>query len=112
VGEIPDNDPNGAASTITVEEDGTVAGVTIDLEIAHTYRGDLVVELRHGGVTVVVFDGSDEANGWDDDVTIDAQALSGFEGSPVAGDWELRIIDTMGYDTGALENWALDVRLK
>lgn len=112
VTEIPDNDPNGATSVLTIEDQGMVAGVTIDLAIGHTYRGDLVVELRHGGVSVAVFDGNDVDNGWEDDVTLEAQALSGFEGSSLSGDWELRVVDTMGQDTGSIESWTLNVRLK
>jgi hypothetical protein len=110
--EIPDNDPEGTSSVLLVEDEGTVASVTVDVDIRHTYRGDLVVELRHGGVTVAVFDGADVSNGWDDDVTLEAHALAGFEGSTAKGEWELRVVDTMGMDTGAIESWTLNLQLK
>lgn len=105
---IPDNDPNGATSTITVAEREVISGLTLDLDIEHTYRGDLVVELRHDGTTVLVFNGQDASPAWQDDVTLTGELVTGFEGQNIAGDWELVVSDNAKADTGAIKSWTLD----
>lgn len=107
--DIPDNDPDGVTSTQTVSDTGTVKTVKLDLEIAHTYRGDLVVELVKDGVIITVYDGSTAETPWADDLTIDGKAVDGFLGASLEGDWELRVYDTMGYDLGNLVEWTLNV---
>ena len=42
---IPDNRPGGISDTITIDQEGVIAGVTVTLDITHTYRGDLRVTL-------------------------------------------------------------------
>lgn len=49
---IPNNDPAGVSSTITVPESFLVDDVRVKLEIDHTFVGDLCVELTHGDQTV------------------------------------------------------------
>lgn len=106
---IPDYDPEGATSTITVDREGTVDTVKLDVEISHTYRGDLVVELRHGGIAINVFDGSDAAEAWSDDLSLQGVEVDGFHGSELSGDWELVVLDTYRMDIGQIENWTLTV---
>lgn len=106
---IPDNDPNGVTSIVEVAEEGTVTGVTIDLGIEHTYRGDIIVELRHAGVAMNVYDGSSVDSQWEDDVVLTGEAVEGFLGSAAAGEWELFIYDRWGYDTGSLTGWTLNI---
>lgn len=110
--EIPDNDPTGATSTITVEEDGSVKVVKIDLDIDHTYRGDLLVELKLGPQVVTVYDGSSVDSPWEDDVNLDGVEVSGFEGSTVAGEWTLVVTDNAGYDVGNIVSWTLNVEVE
>ncbi len=109
--DIPDNDPEGATSVLSVSDGGTVKAVELDLEIDHTYRGDLVVELAKDGVVITVYDGSDASTPWEDDVTLEQHDVEGFLGANLAGDWELRIYDTMGYDLGNLVEWTLTVEI-
>lgn len=104
---IPDFDPNGAVSTIEIDETGTVKGISLDLDIEHTYRGDLLVELRHGGIKVTVFDGATVEQPWDDNVTLEGHVINGFEGANLSGDWELVVFDTFKADTGQIVDWKL-----
>ncbi|HMM66675.1 MAG TPA: proprotein convertase P-domain-containing protein [Dokdonella sp.] len=54
---IPDNDPAGATSTITVGEDLTLTDLQVGVAIDHTWVGDLTVSLTSpGGTTVVLLD--------------------------------------------------------
>lgn len=105
---IPDDDLNGVVSTIEVNETGTVQGIKVNLDLRHTYRGDLTIELRHGGLSFSVFNGSDVANGSDDDVILDGKTIKGFEGSNLSGDWELFVVDSAGADVGRIVEWGID----
>jgi subtilisin-like proprotein convertase family protein len=109
---IPDNDENGAASIINVTDEGKVRTVTIDLNIDHTYRGDLTVQLRHGSVSVPVFDGRSVNNKSEDHVKLTAEVINGFEGTDVSGDWELVVIDTWAADTGSITDWKLNFEVE
>ncbi|QDG51186.1 hypothetical protein FIV42_10680 [Persicimonas caeni] len=105
---IPDNDPNGATSTITVAEREVISGLKLDLEVEHTYRGDLVVELRHDGTTVLVYNGQDASPAWEDNVSLSAEQILGFEGMNTEGEWELVVSDNARIDTGTIEGWTLE----
>lgn len=109
---IPDSDPNGASSVITSEDAGTIQRVTIDLNIDHTYRGDLLVQLRHGSGITTIFDGQAESNGWEDNVVINDKVVEGFLGAQIAGDWEILVVDNARVDTGSLVSWTLNIEAK
>jgi C1A family cysteine protease len=102
---IPDNDPTGVASTISVSDTGTVRAVTIDVDITHTYRGDLEVALVHDGKTVRVFN---HEGGSAHDLR-QSFNVAGFEGGSLAGDWTLQVVDNAAADTGTLNSWTLHV---
>ena len=44
---IPDNNATGVSDTITISETDTIFNMSIDLEISHTYIGNLVILLEH-----------------------------------------------------------------
>ncbi|MFW5920479.1 MAG: proprotein convertase P-domain-containing protein [Polyangiales bacterium] len=101
---IPDDDPAGVTSTIEVPDGGTIASLSVDVQIRHTYRGDLTVALaKQGGDEVVLLD---RAGGGDDDVRR-TFAVNAFNGEDTAGTWELVVADHAAHDTGALESWEL-----
>jgi hypothetical protein len=101
---IPDNDPAGVSSTIEVPaEEGQVAGVTVTVEIEHTYRGDLRVSLEHGGRSVTLH-ANEGGNAQNLSLT---QALTQFDGLRAEGPWTLRIADTARLDVGRLVRWSI-----
>lgn len=106
---IPDNDPVGATSVLEIAEAGAVRDLTIDIDIAHTYRGDLVIELQKDNVKVLIWDGSRESNGWEDNVVITSESVDGFLGAPITGNWTLTVRDTAGADVGEVVSWGLNV---
>ena len=56
-GAIPDNDPVvGFSSTINVPDSFTIGDVDFGIDVAHTWTGDLIVTLEHGGVTATMVD--------------------------------------------------------
>ena len=104
---IPDNDPAGASTTITVAEGGTISSLAVSVNITHTYRGDLTVRLVRDGdgasATLV-----DKAGGSADDL-VQTFAVSDFNGTDAAGTYRLVAIDGAAQDTGALNSWSLDI---
>lgn len=101
---IPDNDPTGAASTITVPGGlGTVDTVTVRADIEHTYIGDLTVTLAHGGRSLTLHA---QSGGETDNLRIE-RAATDFSGLDAEGDWVLTVVDGFGYDTGRLVNWSV-----
>ncbi|HEX8699628.1 MAG TPA: M28 family peptidase [Myxococcaceae bacterium] len=101
---IPDN--QSITSSLSIAEDVTVDALKLDLDIAHTYRGDLVVTLTSpSGKSAVISNkeggGADNLKGSFD--------LSAFAGEKAQGTWKLEVKDTARQDTGTLEKWGLTV---
>jgi len=105
-------------SHIEVTDAYCVGDVNVDVDITHTYIGDLVVELTSpSGVTVRLHNRS---GGTTDNLvcTYDEQggtlpdgpgSLSDFNYAGVTGTWTLTVHDEAGGDTGTLNDWALRI---
>jgi subtilisin-like proprotein convertase family protein len=102
---IPDNDEAGASSTIEVADGGTISGLSVDVDITHTYRGDLTVTLSKGGTSVTLVDG--EGAGADD--IVESFDVSDFDGEDAAGTWTLTVVDSANADTGTINGWSLTI---
>jgi subtilisin-like proprotein convertase family protein len=100
---IPDNNMTGVTSAIEVTEAGNVGRVRLDLDITHTYIGDLEVVLVHGGVERPVHS---RTGGATDDLRVTLDVL-GFEGQAARGTWTLRVTDLASQDVGTLNSWTL-----
>jgi subtilisin-like proprotein convertase family protein len=115
---IPDRNAAGVVDTIVVSESGTIRSVQVDVEIAHTYRGDLKLELIAPNGTIVPLFGrgapvSDSRN--DLVATFDianVPALSQVTGANALGNWSLRVTDMAAADFGTLKKWVLRVGMK
>ena len=102
-------------SYITVYDDFCIADVDVNVNISHTYIGDLYVELLSpSGVTVVLHNrtgtGTDNIVAtYDDDGagTLPYGALSQMDYASSAGVWRLRVSDQATTDTGVLNSWSL-----
>ncbi len=107
---IPDNDPAGISSIVNVSEQGVVKNITVDLNIEHSYIGDLRVLLISPAGEVVML--HDREGGSSDNIknnfNIDTlPALNAFISDQIQGDWTLRITDSARIDTGTLVSWGL-----
>jgi subtilisin-like proprotein convertase family protein len=101
---IPDNDPAGAASTIQVTTGGTVQAVTVEVDIVHTYRGDLEIRLAHPDGSDVQLLGPTSDSGDDIHRTFTTGA---FNSKAAAGTWTVTVIDHAAQDTGKIDRWTL-----
>ncbi|HCZ9279612.1 TPA: S8 family serine peptidase [Vibrio alginolyticus] len=100
---IPDNKSSGAISAVEVDRSGDSGTVSIDVDISHTYIGDLRVTLTSptGGEVVLHNNTGGSAN----DIKNTFQAdFSGFESQ---GTWELKAVDSARRDTGTINSWTL-----
>ncbi len=104
-------------STITVPDDFCVGDVDVDMDISHTFIGDLRVTLTSPDGVVVTL--HDRTGGTTDDILLtyddegltppDLPALSDFDTLSAMGVWTLSVTDNANGDTGTLNGWTLRV---
>ena len=103
---IPDNDPNGVTSDINVDQDITFSKLSVTVDITHTWRGDLEVELLRDGTAVKTL--QDQAGGSADNLQQTYTVSADEAGTTSArGEWSLRVSDNAAQDTGTLNRFAL-----
>ncbi|MEU1280975.1 M4 family metallopeptidase [Streptomyces sp. NPDC005805] len=102
---IPDA---GAAVTSTIDVTGRTgnapAALKVDVDITHTYRGDLVIDLLAPDGTAYRLknsSGSDSADNVRATYTVNASSET------ANGAWKLRVQDVYRYDTGRINSWKL-----
>jgi glucose/arabinose dehydrogenase/subtilisin-like proprotein convertase family protein len=110
---IPDNDAQGATSRLNVTGAGSIQSMQITVDIRHTWRGDLVLQLTSpAGTAITLFDVNDNDDGDNVQGTfpttlVPNESLSNFNGEEVNGVWSLRVYDTQGQDLGDIRSWTL-----
>ena len=109
---IPDADPAGIVSTLTIDDTRTIENVFVRVDILHPSRGDLRIELVAPDGTVVLLQQVSFERARDVRVTfgVDAnpvQPLGVLHGRPANGTWQLRVIDLRQRDIGTLLSWGL-----
>jgi aminopeptidase S len=102
---IPDN---GAAVTSTVAVSGRTgnapAALRVGVDVKHTWRGDLVVDLLAPDGTAYRLKNSSSSDSADNVVatyTVDASSET------ANGSWRLRVQDVAAQDTGYIDSWKL-----
>lgn len=111
---IPDNFPPGVYDTIWVQEPGTLLDLTVDIDISHSYVGDLVVKLLSPSGTHVTLHNrsggpSDNLVGTYPITLIPAESLDILQGESVTGAWRMRVADYAYDDVGVLHSWGLHI---
>jgi len=128
---IPDNDPAGIHSTLSLNGTfGTVAKVTVTVNITHTYDADVDIYLTSADGTTIVLardvGGSGDdfiATVFDDDAPQSIilgtapfagdyqpeDPLSIFNGENVDGFWTLNVVDDLNGEIGTLDSWSIEV---
>ncbi|MEU9335177.1 M4 family metallopeptidase [Streptomyces sp. NPDC048290] len=102
---IPDNGAAvNSAITVTGRTGNAPAALPVEVDIVHTWRGDLVVDLVAPDGTAYRLknsSGSDSADNVQETFTVDASSET------ANGTWQLRAQDVAGQDTGYINNWKL-----
>ena len=101
---IPDNNPTGATSSISVNRTGASNSVKITYNIVHTYIGDLKVQLIDptGVVSTLRSNTGGSANNINESKTVNKGSTS------ATGTWKLKVIDSAGADTGYINSWSIE----
>jgi subtilisin-like proprotein convertase family protein len=109
---IPDADPRGISSSIALNGAGAVRELAVEVAIAHSYIGDLRVELfAPSGLSAVLHD---RAGGSGDDIrrvfrSSEVPGLAALAGVPANGTWRLQVSDLVRADVGTLESWGISL---
>ncbi len=103
---IPDNDAEGVTSRIDATGELTVQTVEVRVQVEHTWRGDLRIDLTSPSgekKEVHAFEPSDPDDGFDQKFSV---PLFSGDGN---GAWTLTVVDRAGQDTGSLLGWSLGI---
>ena len=122
-------DMSTVTSTLTVNQDITIAQLSAKLSINHTYDSDVVITLMSPwGTTITLFNrrggsGDNINTVFDDRATTPIangaapftgwfkpeQALAAFANRNARGAWTLKVSDVAAYDTGKLNSWSITI---
>ncbi|MCC6285864.1 MAG: proprotein convertase P-domain-containing protein, partial [Phycisphaerales bacterium] len=113
----PINDGSTITSTIMVTDSFCVGDVDVEVDITHTYIGDLILDLRSPEGTVVRLHNrtggtTDNLMTTYDDASFPPDGpgvLADYAGEVSLGLWTLTISDNANIDTGSLNFWKLKV---
>lgn len=112
---IPDNNPTGVSSSLVVSGTGAnvSANLNIDIDITHTWIGDLIVTLQAPSGTQVVLhnrtgSSTDDIVGNYPGTLTPAGSLASLIGGPLDGTWKLTVSDNAGADLGTLNSWGVN----
>jgi subtilisin-like proprotein convertase family protein len=104
---IPDDNPTGVTSTLTIDESITVEKVEVVFDADHEFRGDLEVVLVSPEGTESILaevhnDSGDDYNNW---------VFSSVRhwGELAVGDWTLKVSDEFEGDAGVWNSWQVNV---
>jgi subtilisin-like proprotein convertase family protein len=107
---IPDNSAAGISRSLNVVETGRLDNIDVDIDITHTYIGDLIVELQAPDSTSVLL--HNRSGGSADNIIktyslSNTAGLQALRGTMIQGDWQLKVMDRARADQGKLNRWAL-----
>ncbi|MCA9581444.1 MAG: proprotein convertase P-domain-containing protein [Myxococcales bacterium] len=112
---IPDDDLTGVTRTLVATKAGCVVlSVDVDVDITHTYIGDLTITLSSPkGTKAILHNGT---GGTADDIVgnypytlASAEPLSIFKGEDPNGTWSLTLVDDFSVYEGTLQSWSLNI---
>ncbi|HET9627663.1 MAG TPA: M36 family metallopeptidase [Kofleriaceae bacterium] len=107
---IPDNNTTGVRASLNVTPTGLdLLKLTVDVNITHTFRGDLVIQvIAPNGATATL---SNRAGGAADNFITTGQDITASfpAGTPASGTWQLFVRDLAAIDTGKINSFALHV---
>ena len=111
---IPDNNTTGITSELTVSGSGgsVSSDFNVDIDVTHTWIGDLRVTLHSPAGTSVLLhnqSGSSADNiAGNYPLTLSpAESLTSLIGESLDGTWSLTVTDNAGQDTGTLNSWGI-----
>ncbi|HIK45294.1 MAG TPA: S8 family serine peptidase [Leptolyngbyaceae cyanobacterium M65_K2018_010] len=111
---IPDHQPQGIDSTITISQAGTVMDLQIQVSLVHEFLGDLSLTLIAPSGAKVLLQGRTlgRQSEWRQVYSLrTTPSLMGLIGQPAPGAWKLQVVDHAPTATGQLLEWSLTLGL-
>ncbi len=114
---IPDFNATGIASTIVIDDARPIAGINVQIDLEHPFRGDVKITLVAPDGTEVVLvepstDRSADLIGTFGRDLVPLQSLDVLRGRSARGTWQLRVADLRLRDAGVLVSWGLVLRFE
>ncbi len=114
---VPVRDKETSVIQVAVGDTRPIREIKVDVDIRHSYVGDLVVKLKppagQGGEEVVLHR-KDEGGSQDDLVQIftrdEIPELADLEGKSLPGSWTLEVADVYDQDQGEIRSFGLELR--
>ena len=109
---IPDAKLSGIESVINIVETGKAKSVSVEVDITHTFRGDIRIELITPSKQHVQLESGNGKSGTNIRETYNEYsrpALKALVNTEINGKWVLHVIDTAASDEGTLNRWALKI---
>ena len=113
--DIPDNDAAGVSTSLEVTaQNHVVTGrFTVQVNLEHTYVGDLILTLvSPQGTSIVLHDRSggnqDNLVGVYPESLTPSEDLGKLKGEKLSGTWTLRVSDREGLDAGKIVSWGIE----
>jgi len=104
---IPDNNSTGISSSIEVKDfNGTIDSININVNISHTYKGNLKVILTSPKGSALTL--HNKSGGSGDNVII-SKSYTNFNGEDPTGIWTLKVSDHANADQGNLNYWSIQI---
>jgi subtilisin-like proprotein convertase family protein len=102
-------DNQTATSFIDITDEGQIENLKVNVDIDHTYRGDLVVKLKSPSGKEIVL--HNKTGGSADNLQFELDRTE-FANEPVKGRWTLSVEDTARQDEGTFKSWGLSIKTK
>jgi subtilisin-like proprotein convertase family protein len=103
---IPDSGSITSALTVSGCSGNAGSASTVAVNITHTYRGDIVIDLIAPDGTTYRLKNSSSSDSADNVIATYSVNLSA---KPANGVWKLKVADVYAADTGKLNSWTLDL---
>ena len=106
---ILDNDITGVSNVISVSDSKTIEAVQVKINLAHTYTGELAIELTSPLGTKSMLFNPRNYFGDTDDLENFVLLSNAFYGESSSGNWTIKLVDTIADNTGTLTNWSIKI---
>ncbi len=110
---IPDDNPNGITSAISITESASVGDIQITVNIEHEFLGDLEIRLKApNGVTILLQNRTlgSKTQLQQTYTVATTPILQQLLNQTTVGIWQLQVVDSVQMDTGRLKSWELVLR--
>ncbi len=103
----PINDNSDSYSSIKLCGQGTVSNINVQVDIIHTYIGDLQIWVKSpDGTEYLIWN---RQGGSADNIHQPFNIPSGLDGKQIKGEWKLHVKDCAGGDTGYIDYWKIEI---